>query len=41
MHDAIFSLKLLIDKRMEYNKETYLTLIDFEEVFDNVNRVLR
>jgi hypothetical protein len=36
--DPIFCLKLLIEKRREFNLETHLLFIDYEEAFDNIQR---
>jgi hypothetical protein len=36
--DGYFSLKLLIEKHKELNKETHLTFIDYKKAFDSVNR---
>jgi sorting nexin-29 len=36
--DAVFTLKQIIEKRREFNKETHIAFIDFEKAFDNVNR---
>ena len=36
--DPTFCLKLLIEKRREFNLETHLLLIDYEKAFDNVQR---
>jgi hypothetical protein len=33
--DPKFCLKLLIEKRREFNLETHLLFIDYEKVFDN------
>jgi hypothetical protein len=35
--DAIFTLKQIIEKRREFNKETHIASIYFEKAFDNVN----
>jgi hypothetical protein len=35
--DAVFTLKQIIEKRREFNKETHIAFIDFEKAFDNVN----
>ena len=34
----MFSLKLLIETRKEFNLETHLAITDYEKVFDRVNR---
>jgi hypothetical protein len=36
--DAIVTLKVLIEKRREYNLETHLLFIDYEKAFDNIDR---
>jgi len=36
--DPTFCLKLLIDKRREFNLETHLLFIDYEKAFDNIQR---
>jgi len=36
--DPTFCLKLLIEKRREFNLEIYLLLIDYEKAFDNIKR---
>jgi len=37
--DPTFCLKLLIEKRREFNLETHLLLfIDYEKAFDNIER---
>ena len=36
--DSTFCLKLLIEKRREFNLETHLLFIDYEKAFDNVQR---
>jgi hypothetical protein len=36
--DAIFTLKQVIEKRIEYNNETHVVFVDLEKAFDNVNR---
>jgi hypothetical protein len=36
--DPKFCLKLLIEKRREFNLETHLLFIDYEKAFDNVKR---
>jgi len=36
--DPTFCLKLLIEKRREFNLETHLLFIDYEKAFDNVQR---
>jgi len=36
--DATFCLKLLIEKRREFNLETHLLFIDYEKAFDNIKR---
>jgi hypothetical protein len=35
--DAVFTLKQIIEKRRESNKETHIAFINFEKAFDNVN----
>jgi hypothetical protein len=35
----IFSQKLLIQKRREFNLETHFVFLDYEKVFDQVNRL--
>jgi hypothetical protein len=34
--DPIFFLKLLIERRREFNLETHLLFIDYEKAFDNI-----
>jgi len=34
--DPTFFLKLLIEKRREFNLETHLLFIDYEKAFDNI-----
>ena len=34
--DPTFCLKLLIEKRREFNLETHLLFIDYEKAFDNI-----
>jgi hypothetical protein len=36
--DPTFCLKLLIEKRREFNLETHLLFIDYEKAFDNIQR---
>ena len=36
--DPIFCLKLLSEKRREFNLETHLLFIDYEKAFDNIKR---
>jgi len=36
--DPPFCLKLLIEKRREFNLETHLLFIDYEKAFDNIQR---
>lgn len=36
--DDIFTLKQIIEKRVEFNRETHLAFVDIEKAFDNVNR---
>lgn len=36
--DAVFTLKLMIEKRRENNLETHLLFIDYEKAFDNLDR---
>jgi hypothetical protein len=36
--DQTFCLKLLIEKRREFNMETHLLFIDYEKAFDNLQR---
>jgi len=36
--DPTFCLKLLIEKRREFNLETHLLFIDYENAFDNIQR---
>ena len=36
--DPTFCLKLLTEKRREFNLETHLLFIDYEKAFDNVTR---
>ena len=36
--DPTFCLKLLIEKRREFNLETYLLFIYYEKAFDNIQR---
>jgi len=36
--DSKFCLKLLIEKRREFNLETHLLFIDYEKAFDNIER---
>jgi len=36
--DPTFCLKLLIEKRREFNLETHLLFIDYEKAFDNIKR---
>jgi hypothetical protein len=36
--DAVFSLKLLIEKRREYNLETHILFLDYEKAFGSVLR---
>jgi hypothetical protein len=36
--DPTFCLKLLIEKRREFNLETHLLVIDYEKAFDNIQR---
>jgi len=36
--DPTFCLKLLIDKRREFNLETHLLFIGYEKAFDNIQR---
>jgi sorting nexin-29 len=36
--DGIFTTKLIIEKRREYNLPTYLLFIDYEKAFDRVDR---
>ena len=38
--DAVFTIKMLIEKRREFNCPTHLAFIDWEKAFDNVNRTL-
>jgi hypothetical protein len=35
--DDIFTVKQVIEKRKEYNLETYIAFIDYEKAFDRVN----
>ena len=36
--DSTFCLKLVIEKRREFNLETHLLFIDYEKAFDNIER---
>jgi hypothetical protein len=36
--DAVFSLKLTLERRREFNLETRLLFQDYEKAFDQVNR---
>jgi len=36
--DPTFCLKLLNEKRKEFNLETYLLFIDYEKAFDNIQK---
>lgn len=36
--DACYTIKLLMEKRIEYNEEMHLCFIDLEKAYDNVNR---
>jgi hypothetical protein len=36
--DAVFGLKLLLEKRREFNLETYFLFLDYEKAFDQINR---
>jgi len=36
--DPTFCLKLLIEKRREFNFEIHLLFIDYEKTFDNIQR---
>jgi predicted phosphoadenosine phosphosulfate sulfurtransferase len=36
--DPTFCLKLLIEKRREFNLEVHLLFIDYEKAFDNIQR---
>ena len=36
--DPKFCLKLLIEKRREFNLQTHLLFIDYEKAFDNIKR---
>lgn len=36
--DASFTIKLLMEKRIEYSQEMHMCFIDFEKAYDNVNR---
>jgi len=36
--DPTFCLKLLIEKRREFNLETHLLCINYEKAFDNIQR---
>jgi predicted phosphoadenosine phosphosulfate sulfurtransferase len=36
--DPTLCLKLLIEKRREFNLETHLLFIDYEKAFDNIQR---
>jgi len=38
MHGPTFCLKLLIEKRREFNLETHLMCIDYEKTFHNIER---
>lgn len=38
--DAAFTLKLLIERRREFNLETHLLFLDYEKAFDEVRRPL-
>jgi len=35
--DPTFCLKLLVEKRREFNLETHLLFIDYEKAFGNIN----
>jgi hypothetical protein len=37
--DPIFSLKLLLEKRREFNLETHFLFLDYEKASDQVNRL--
>jgi hypothetical protein len=37
--DPIFSLKLLLKKRREFNLEIHFLFLDYEKAFDQVNRL--
>ena len=36
--DPTFGLKVLIEKRREFNLETHLLFVDYETAFDNIQR---
>jgi hypothetical protein len=36
--DPTFCLKLLIEKRWEFNFEKHLLFVDYEKAFDNIQR---
>jgi hypothetical protein len=36
--EAILSLRILIEKQIEFNKDTFIAFIDLEKAFDNVPR---
>jgi hypothetical protein len=38
--DGVFTLKLLIERRREFNLETHMAFLDFEKAFDTVKRPL-
>jgi len=38
--DPTFCLKLLIEKRREFNLEIHLLFIDYEKAFDNIERLI-
>jgi hypothetical protein len=37
--DPIFSLKLLLEKRREFNLETHFLFLDYQKAFDQVSRL--
>lgn len=36
--DAVFTLKLILEKRREFNSEIHFLFLDYEKTFDQVNR---
>jgi retron-type reverse transcriptase len=36
--DAIFTVQQIIEKRKEHNLPLYILFVDYEKVYDNINR---
>ena len=34
----VFTLNIILEKRWEWNKDTFLAFIDMEKAFDRINR---